>query len=233
MLEKPLTNAQIGTIIGDYRKERQLTQEAFANELGVSLRTLVRWENGETEPNQLKVRAHLAKLIPQLAEEWELEAPTVEAPLGAVPPSAASGLARGLASVPDAAGLMNIVQQAFGWWTTQAAAGVVSAGAQPVPMTAHSSASTSSRTTDVVPAVGVSSAARKTITDGPGFLLETTPSVAPQPGSDVDEIRQDLSRLRQQFLQLKVELDESRLENSRQQMRIERLEMVLREHRLM
>jgi transcriptional regulator with XRE-family HTH domain len=228
MLEKRLTTAQIGTIICEYRKERQLTQEAFANELGVSLRTLVRWENGETEPNQLKVRAQLAKLIPQLAVEWDQEGPAVEAPAVTVPPLAASGFMKGIPSALDPTGLFTAFGQYLGILPV-GSVGVASAIGTPAHVQVTSAGSGSA---DAVPNDLTPKTARRTVTDGVGVVGVSTQSPVRQPDIGLDEIRQDLSRLRQQFLQLKVELDESRLENSRQQMRIERLEMVLREHRL-
>ena len=46
-----MTNERIGSFIADMRKERKLTQEQLAERLGVSNRSISRWENGKTLPD--------------------------------------------------------------------------------------------------------------------------------------------------------------------------------------
>lgn len=46
-----MINRKIGSFIASLRKEQNLTQEAFAEKLGVSNRSVSRWENGKTLPD--------------------------------------------------------------------------------------------------------------------------------------------------------------------------------------
>lgn len=46
-----MTNERIGAFIASMRKERNLTQEQLAQRLGVSNRSVSRWENGRTLPD--------------------------------------------------------------------------------------------------------------------------------------------------------------------------------------
>ena len=46
-----MINRRIGTFIATLRKEQNLTQEQFAEKLGVSNRSISRWENGKTLPD--------------------------------------------------------------------------------------------------------------------------------------------------------------------------------------
>lgn len=46
-----------GEEIRELRTSLHLSQEAFAKEVGVTLNTICRWENGHMHPNQLAVRA--------------------------------------------------------------------------------------------------------------------------------------------------------------------------------
>jgi len=46
-----MINRRIGTFIATLRKEQNLTQEQFAEKLGVSNRSVSRWENGSTLPD--------------------------------------------------------------------------------------------------------------------------------------------------------------------------------------
>lgn len=48
---KNMTNQKIGTFIATLRKEQGLTQEQLAEKLGVSNRSVSRWENGKTLPD--------------------------------------------------------------------------------------------------------------------------------------------------------------------------------------
>ena len=46
-----MINQRIGSFIAALRKEQNLTQEQFAEKLGVSNRSVSRWENGNTLPD--------------------------------------------------------------------------------------------------------------------------------------------------------------------------------------
>lgn len=46
-----------GEEIRELRLALKMSQEAFAKEVGVTLNTICRWENGHMHPNQLAVRA--------------------------------------------------------------------------------------------------------------------------------------------------------------------------------
>ncbi|MEH1832315.1 MAG: helix-turn-helix domain-containing protein [Nostoc sp.] len=52
-LEKPL---KISDLIRELRQQLDLSQEKFAANLGVSLRTVNRWENGSTVPSQMALK---------------------------------------------------------------------------------------------------------------------------------------------------------------------------------
>jgi DNA-binding transcriptional regulator YiaG len=43
--------------IKELRQSMNLSQEAFAQEIGVTLNTVSRWENGHIHPNKLAIRA--------------------------------------------------------------------------------------------------------------------------------------------------------------------------------
>ncbi|MFN6529331.1 helix-turn-helix transcriptional regulator [Nostoc sp. ChiSLP03a] len=60
-LEKPL---KISDFIRQLRQQLDLSQEKFAAKLGVSLRTINRWENGATVPSQMAL-----KLIEEMLEK--------------------------------------------------------------------------------------------------------------------------------------------------------------------
>ena len=46
-----MTQENIGKTIMEKRKEKNMTQEQFAEKLGVSNRSISRWENGKTMPD--------------------------------------------------------------------------------------------------------------------------------------------------------------------------------------
>src|SRR5215468_10648959 len=48
----PIKPQELAKTMATYRSELQLTQEALANRLQVSLKTIKNWENGRTEPNR-------------------------------------------------------------------------------------------------------------------------------------------------------------------------------------
>lgn len=52
-LKKPL---KISDLIRELRQQLDLSQEKFAAKLGVSLRTVNRWENGSTVPSQMALK---------------------------------------------------------------------------------------------------------------------------------------------------------------------------------
>ncbi|MEH2081116.1 MAG: helix-turn-helix transcriptional regulator [Nostoc sp.] len=60
-LRKPL---KISDLIRQLRQQLNLSQEKFAAKLGVSLRTINRWENGSTVPSQMAL-----KLIEEMLEK--------------------------------------------------------------------------------------------------------------------------------------------------------------------
>ncbi|MEH2043159.1 helix-turn-helix domain-containing protein [Nostoc sp.] len=60
-LGKPL---KISDLIRQLRQQLHLSQEKFAVKLGVSLRTINRWENGATVPSQMAL-----KLIEEMLEK--------------------------------------------------------------------------------------------------------------------------------------------------------------------
>ena len=49
--EKSMDNIKIGKFISEIRKERGLTQEEFASAIGVSQKTVSRWETGRNMPD--------------------------------------------------------------------------------------------------------------------------------------------------------------------------------------
>ena len=46
-----MTQENIGKFIAEKRKENRMTQEQFAEKLGVTNRSISRWENGKTMPD--------------------------------------------------------------------------------------------------------------------------------------------------------------------------------------
>ncbi|MBN3871706.1 MULTISPECIES: helix-turn-helix domain-containing protein [unclassified Nostoc] len=52
-LRKPV---KISDLIRELRQQLNLSQEKFAAKLGVSLRTVNRWENGSTVPSQMALK---------------------------------------------------------------------------------------------------------------------------------------------------------------------------------
>ena len=55
---------KISDLIRELRQQLHLSQEKFAAKLGVSLRTVNRWENGSTAPSQMAL-----KLIEEMLEK--------------------------------------------------------------------------------------------------------------------------------------------------------------------
>lgn len=49
---------KIGKFIQSLRKEKNLTQAELANKLGVSDRTISKWENGSRKPTDLQDECH-------------------------------------------------------------------------------------------------------------------------------------------------------------------------------
>ncbi len=63
-----MLNQKIGSFIVTLRKERGLTQEQLAEKLGVSNRSVSRWENGNTLPDHSLLQALSAVLDVRMAE---------------------------------------------------------------------------------------------------------------------------------------------------------------------
>lgn len=57
-----MTNERIGAFIAAMRKEQKLTQEQLAEKLGISNRSVSRWENGKTMPD-LSMMEELCKVL--------------------------------------------------------------------------------------------------------------------------------------------------------------------------
>lgn len=66
-----------GRLIKALRRERNLTQEALAHELGVTYATVNGWENGRRRPMPF-----LAKRLVQVAHEAGIEVTAFEGPEG-------------------------------------------------------------------------------------------------------------------------------------------------------
>ena len=64
---------QLGQAIVQIRKERGLTQEAFAKELGVTASTINRWEHGKAKPNLTAM-----KNLKQFCEKHKLQYESIE-----------------------------------------------------------------------------------------------------------------------------------------------------------
>jgi len=60
-----MNQEKIGKFIADLRKEKNLTQEKLALELGVNVKSVSRWENGKTMPD--------LSMLPILAKELNVE----------------------------------------------------------------------------------------------------------------------------------------------------------------
>ena len=63
-----MTNIKIGTFIASLRKEQGLTQEQLAEKLGISNRSVSRWENGNTLPDFSLMQVLAAVLGVSLSE---------------------------------------------------------------------------------------------------------------------------------------------------------------------
>ena len=59
---KVLSQQQISQLVSSLRQELGLTQEEFANSLGVVFSTINRWENGRTYPSPVALKLIEAKL---------------------------------------------------------------------------------------------------------------------------------------------------------------------------
>ena len=56
-------NKTVGSIIKHHRKEKNLTQEQLAEKLGVSNKTISKWENGKCMPDYSVVKSQCEELI--------------------------------------------------------------------------------------------------------------------------------------------------------------------------
>ncbi|MEH2293911.1 helix-turn-helix domain-containing protein [Nostoc sp.] len=63
-LGKPL---KISDLIRELRQQLDISQEKFAAKLGVSLRTVNRWENGSTVPSQMALKL-IEKMLHNLGQ---------------------------------------------------------------------------------------------------------------------------------------------------------------------
>ncbi len=62
---------EIGNLVRELRCAMQLSQEKFADALGMTFATVNRWENGHATPSPLAVR-QIDILLNQLGEQGEL-----------------------------------------------------------------------------------------------------------------------------------------------------------------
>ncbi|BAY66966.1 XRE family transcriptional regulator (plasmid) [Calothrix brevissima NIES-22] len=70
-IKKPLAIKQpeVGRIIRDSRLAFGLTQEQFANTLGVTYSTINRWENGHTKPSPLAMEK-IERMLQEIGEQF-------------------------------------------------------------------------------------------------------------------------------------------------------------------
>lgn len=61
-----MSSKSTGLSIRDMRTKLAMTQEEFAHELGITVSTVNRWENGHSEPSKL-ARATIGRLAEQHA----------------------------------------------------------------------------------------------------------------------------------------------------------------------
>lgn len=75
-----MTNEKIGSFIAAMRKERNMTQEQLAEKLGISNRSISRWENGKTMPDWSLMESICRELNVSMSEllRGEKEAQTME-----------------------------------------------------------------------------------------------------------------------------------------------------------
>lgn len=62
---------EIGTLVRELRYTMQLSQEKFADELGMTFATINRWENGHAMPSPLALK-QIDTLLNQLGERGEV-----------------------------------------------------------------------------------------------------------------------------------------------------------------
>ncbi len=62
---------EIGNLVRELRCTMQLSQEKFADELGMTFATINRWENGHATPSPLALR-QIDTLLNQLGEHGEV-----------------------------------------------------------------------------------------------------------------------------------------------------------------
>jgi putative transcriptional regulator len=61
----PTSQPEVAKLVRDLRNTLQLSQEQFAQELGVTFATLNRWENGHATPSPLALK-QIGQLLDQL-----------------------------------------------------------------------------------------------------------------------------------------------------------------------
>jgi len=64
-----MDQTKVGAFLKDLRKEKELTQEQLAEELGVSGRTISRWETGKNMPD--------ISLLVEIAEFFDVSIPEI------------------------------------------------------------------------------------------------------------------------------------------------------------
>ena len=64
-----MDQTKVGAFLKDLRKEKEITQEQLAEELGVSGRTISRWETGKNMPD--------ISLLVEIAEFFDVSIPEI------------------------------------------------------------------------------------------------------------------------------------------------------------
>ena len=72
-----MTQEKIGKFIAEKRKEKGMTQEQFAEKLGVTNRSISRWENGKTMPDYSMFPIICETLGVEISEILEISIPEI------------------------------------------------------------------------------------------------------------------------------------------------------------
>ncbi len=65
-----VSTLNISALVCELRQQLNLSQEKFADELGVSLRTVNRWENGRAVPSQMALKL-IEKMLQKMGYRGE------------------------------------------------------------------------------------------------------------------------------------------------------------------
>jgi DNA-binding transcriptional regulator YiaG len=65
-----VSTLNISALVCELRQQLNLSQEKFADELGVSLRTVNRWENGRAVPSQMALKL-IEKMLQKMGDRGE------------------------------------------------------------------------------------------------------------------------------------------------------------------